>query len=49
MKDEFVFKIIIVGDTNVGKTQILNVFTDKFEEKSGTTVGVDLKIYEIRS
>ena len=48
MKDEFVFKIIIVGDTNVGKTQILNVFTDKFEEKSGTTVGVDLKIYEIK-
>ena len=48
MKDEFVFKIIIVWDTNVGKTQILNVFTDKFEEKSGTTVGVDLKIYEIK-
>ena len=33
MKGEFVFKIIIVGDTNVGKTQILNSFTNKFEEK----------------
>lgn len=47
MKDEYTFKIIIIGDTNVGKTQILNAYTDEFKEKSETTIGIDFKIKKI--
>ena len=47
MKDEYTFKIIIIGDTYVGKTQILNAFTDEFKEKSETTIGIDFKTKKI--
>ncbi len=39
-----VFKVIIVGDSGVGKTQLLNVMTlDKYNPSSVTTIGVDFK------
>ena len=41
IKDEFVFKIIIIGDAYTGKTQILNAYTDKFKEKTKSTIGID--------
>ena len=47
MKDEYTFKIIIIGDTYVGKTQILNAYTDEFKEKSETTIGIDFKTKKI--
>ena len=40
-KDGFCFKIIIIGDMSVGKTQILSSYTDKFKEKVKPTVAID--------
>jgi len=40
-KDGFCFKIIIIGDMSVGKTQILSSYTDKFKEKIKPTVAID--------
>ena len=31
IKYGFTFKIIIIGDTRAGKTQILSAYTDKFK------------------
>jgi GTPase SAR1 family protein len=42
------FKIIILGDSGVGKTAILNRFSDdSFTETYSTTVGIDFKIRTI--
>ncbi len=39
---DFMFKIIIVGNTNVGKTKILERYiNNKFIEESKSTIGVD--------
>ena len=47
-KDDFtncrVFKIIVVGDTNVGKTCLTYRFCEgKFPEKTEATIGVDFR------
>ena len=45
---EYTFKLIAVGDASVGKTSILNRFTnDEFEDSYKTTLGVDFKIRTI--
>ena len=42
---DHVFKIVVVGDTAVGKTSILKRYADdKFEHDHKTTLGVDFKI-----
>lgn len=42
---DHLFKIIILGDSGVGKTAILNRFSDDtFNETYSTTVGIDFKI-----
>lgn len=42
---EFIFKIIIIGDTAVGKSSIMNRYTDNtFEDFSVSTIGLDFKI-----
>lgn len=38
------FKVIVIGDTNVGKTTLTYRFCDgKFLEKSEATIGVDFR------
>ena len=45
---DHLFKIIILGDSGVGKTAILNRFSDdNFTETYATTVGIDFKIRTI--
>lgn len=45
---DHLFKIIILGDSGVGKTAILNRFSDDtFTETYSTTVGIDFKIRTI--
>ena len=42
---DFVFKFVIIGDSNVGKSSILNrLLEDKFKTNHETTLGVDLGI-----
>jgi GTPase SAR1 family protein len=44
MSHDFLFKFILTGDSNVGKTAILKRFTDKkYHHKIEATVGVDFK------
>ena len=36
------YKLVLLGDTNVGKTSIFNLFINgKFEESKGSSIGVD--------
>ena len=47
-KDDLTFKILILGDSNVGKTSLLLKFTDNiFKETHITTIGVEYKEKEI--
>ena len=41
MEHDYVFKIIIIGNTNVGKTQILNSYTQEFQKDVKPTVGIN--------
>lgn len=46
---DFLFKAVIIGDANVGKTSILHRFTDDtFEPKYKATVGVDFAFRNIK-
>lgn len=46
-KQEYLFKIVIVGNTNVGKTNIISQYTEqRFCETEKNTIGVDFKIYD---
>ena len=41
---DYVFKIILIGDSSCGKTSFFTRFTkDEFDEKSGSTIGVDFR------
>ena len=47
-KNDLTFKILILGDSNVGKTSLLLKFTDNiFKETHITTIGVEYKEKEI--
>lgn len=42
--DEITINILLLGDSNVGKTSLMIRFTDnKFEEDSSATIGVEFK------
>ena len=42
---DYIFKIVVIGDSAVGKTSILSRYCDdKFNDKHMTTLGVDFKI-----
>lgn len=44
MEYDYVIKTIIIGDSNVGKSNIITKFVDnEFNSKSKTTIGVDYK------
>jgi small GTP-binding protein len=46
---QYNFKILIAGDSSVGKTSILNSFTDgSFDENTRTTIGVGIKIKNMK-
>ena len=43
--NEMIFKIILIGDTSTGKTNILSKYINNtFEEHSKATIGVELKL-----
>lgn len=45
MDYDFLFKILLVGQTNVGKTALLHRFVDDtFRDQSFSTIGVDYKL-----
>lgn len=47
-KEEIVCKILVLGESKVGKSSILNRFTEgRFEESLPPTLGIDYKIKEI--
>jgi GTPase SAR1 family protein len=46
---DHLLKLLLVGDSNVGKTSLLLSFTsDSFKENVRNTVGVDLKVKIIK-
>ena len=48
MPHDFMFKLLIVGESGVGKTCVLLRFTEnQFEETFLSTIGVDFKVKEI--
>lgn len=45
---DYIFKIILIGDSGVGKTSLMTRFTDKeYYESMSSTIGVDFKIKTI--
>ena len=45
---DYVTKVVIIGDSGVGKTSLLNRFVDdKYEENRSVTIGIDTKIKTI--
>ncbi len=45
---DYLFKIIIIGDSDTGKTSLLNRFSnDEFKERYISTIGIDFKIRSI--
>ena len=43
-----ILKILIAGDSSVGKTSLMNIFTDnQFPENYQSSIGIDFKIKEI--
>ena len=45
---DYLFKVLFVGDSGVGKTQIINKFVENnFLENCASTIGVDFKIKEV--
>ncbi|ELA42412.1 small GTP-binding protein domain protein [Vittaforma corneae ATCC 50505] len=45
---QYIFKIILIGDSGVGKTSLMTRFTDKsYKPSSSATIGVDFKIKTI--
>jgi small GTP-binding protein len=44
MFEDIPLKVILIGDTGVGKTSIMNRFVDeKFDDRPFTTIGIDFK------
>ena len=49
MDADYLFKIVVVGDSGVGKTNILNRFSrDSFEHNSKNTIGVDFSALDLQ-
>ena len=47
-KAQYMFKIVIVGDTGTGKSNLLSRFTKKeFHKDSRATIGVDFATHQI--
>jgi len=43
-KKDIIYKLVFIGDENVGKTSIINRFKkDKFSEKYEPTLGLDFQ------
>jgi small GTP-binding protein len=46
---DYIFKIILIGDSNTGKTSLLNRYVyNKFEERYTCTIGVDFMMKQIQ-
>jgi len=46
---DFLFKIILIGDSNVGKTCLVQSFsTGRFSERQQNTIGVDFTVRTLR-
>jgi Ras-related protein Rab-11A len=44
MEEEYVFKVVVIGDSGVGKTQLLGRFTrDEFRLDSKSTIGIEFQ------
>ena len=46
--DEIIFRVLLLGDSNVGKTSLMIRFTDNsFEENAASTIEIEFKNKEI--
>ena len=45
MKYDYLFKIVLAGDSNTGKTHFFNLLSDKNIDYLSSTIGTDLIVY----
>ena len=49
MESEFLFKVIVIGDSGVGKTNMITRFCEnQYKASYVTTIGVDFKIKKLK-
>ena len=49
MNEECIYKVLLLGDTTVGKTCFLMKYTDKtFIEEHMTTIGLDYRLKSLK-
>ena len=42
---DYIYKIVVLGDSNAGKTTFVHYLNNEIPQQNGSTIGVDFKVY----